>query len=242
MKEIEESSLYPIVEKWLKEYHLCFHATKQKMLKIYSQNGKEKAYGRIDVVGVRDIGGDLSGEVETIVVEVKKGNEPFGRASGQTLGYKVYANRVYLADLRDGRFDPDEISIANKLGIGLVQIKNGNCEEVLSSPYYEPVPKLNCLLLENLALGKCQLCDSFFEIGNFGKKKFDNLIRIEDNKKAFSQMENAVKQGKGLMFWNTKVAKRKDKIGIKKLGKYKSYERRFICPDCVILLNPPIKK
>ncbi len=30
-------------------------------------------YGRIDVVGVRDIGDDLSGEVEIIAIEVKRG-------------------------------------------------------------------------------------------------------------------------------------------------------------------------
>jgi len=55
-------------------------------------------YSRADVFGVRDIGGILSGEVETICIEVKGGTEPFATACGQTLGYSVYANRVYLAD------------------------------------------------------------------------------------------------------------------------------------------------
>jgi hypothetical protein len=58
-------------------------------------------FGRIDVIGIRDIGGDLSGEVETVAVEVKRGSTPFANACGQTYGYSVYANRVYLADLRD---------------------------------------------------------------------------------------------------------------------------------------------
>lgn len=147
MEKVKESDLYPIVESWLRENHLCFKTARNKGLK----------YSRIDVIGVKDVGGDLSGEVETIAVEVKRGTEPFAKASGQALANKVYANRSYLADLRDKQFSPDEINIASHLGIGLIHIQNRECKEVLSSPYYKPIEKLNLGLLENLALGKCQL-------------------------------------------------------------------------------------
>jgi hypothetical protein len=60
------------------------------------------------VIGIRDIGGDFSGEVETIAVEVKRGSTPFVNACGQAFGYSVYSNRVYLADLRDHRFTQDD--------------------------------------------------------------------------------------------------------------------------------------
>src|SRR5574341_56247 len=216
MKKVKESSLYPVVEKWLKKsHHLCFKTAKNKGL----------SYSRIDVIGVKDIGGDLSGEVETIAVEVKRGSEPFATASGQTLGYKVYANRIYLADLREDTFSADEISIAGHLGIGLVQIKNGSCEEVLSSPYYKPISKLNLLLLEKLALGKCQLCDSFFEIGDIELNRFSSLAR--------ESLKKAINDEKGLMFWNREVAKRKNKVGIRKTENGSTYERRFICRDCI---------
>ena len=194
MKKVKESSLYPIVEKWLRKYHLCFKTESNKGLK----------YSRCDVIGVKDVGGDLSGEVETIIVEVKKGSQPFATASGQALGYKVYANKVYLADHRDKPFSDDEIAIASHLGIGLVQIQNGVCKEVLSSPYYKPIPKLNLLLLENLALGKCQLCDSFFELG-------ENLSSLSRE-----DLKNAINDKKGLIFWSREVAERKNKVGIRK--------------------------
>lgn len=215
MGKVKESNLYPVVEKWLRKYHLCFKTAKNKGL----------SYSRIDVIGVKDVGGDLSGEVETISVEVKRGTEPFATASGQALGYKVYVNRIYLADLRDKAFSPDEINIASHLGIGLIQIQNGKCKEILSSPSYKPIAKLNFLLLEKLALGKCQLCSSFFEIGDIERNRFSSLAR--------ENVKKAIKDGKGLMFWNREVGERKNKVGIRKTENGATYERRFICPDCI---------
>src|SRR3990172_3808907 len=55
-----EKKLYPIVERWFRRHFRCFRTGINKGL----------AHGRIDVVGVRDTGGDLSGEIETIAVEV----------------------------------------------------------------------------------------------------------------------------------------------------------------------------
>lgn len=215
MKKNKESRLYSIVENWLRKYYLCFKTAKNKGL----------SYCRIDVIGVRDVGGDLSGEVETIAVEVKNGETPFAKASGQALGYKVYANRIYLADNRSENFIPDEISIASNLGIGLIQIKNDKCKEVLSSPLYKPNPKLNLLLLEKLALGKCQLCESFFEIGDDDSNLYSGLVR--------ENLKKAIKDEKGIIFWNREVAERKNKVGIRKTKDGSTYERRFICPDCI---------
>jgi len=215
MKKVKEKRLYPIVEKWLRRNYLCFKTSINKGLK----------YGRIDVVGIKDVGGELSGEVETIAIEVKRGSEPFGTACGQTLGYKVYANRIYLADYREESFDPDEINIASHLGVGLVQIKNRSCKEVLSSPYYKPITKLNLLLLERIGIGKCQLCDTFFEISNIETNIFANLAK-EDLKKA-------IENEKGIIFWNRELSDRKKRLGLDKHSDDRTYERRFICPDCI---------
>src|SRR5437870_13771626 len=81
-----EKTLYTLVARWMRRHFLCFRPAINKGLR----------YRRIDVLGIRDMGGDLSGEVETIAVEVKRGSTPFSNACGQTLGYRVYANRVYL--------------------------------------------------------------------------------------------------------------------------------------------------
>lgn len=183
-------------------------------------------HSRIDVVGVRDVGGDLSGEVETISIEVKKGSEPFATACGQALGYKIYANRVYLADVRKGSFTYDEIRIASQLGVGLIQIKNGTCREILTSPSYVPMSSLNLLLLEKLRLGKCQFCGSFFQTGSLKSgHRHSNLSR--------ENLKRAIKEKKGLIFWNYEVAERKDKVGIRPTDS--TFERRFICPDCVFV-------
>jgi hypothetical protein len=212
-----EKTYYPLVARWLKRHFLCFKVAVNKGLR----------YGRIDVIGIRDIGGDLSGEVEAIAVEVKRGATPFANACGQTFGYSVYANRVYLADLRAERFSQDEIFIASNLAIGLIQIKGKRCQEVLSSPFYRPVPKLQLRLFEALRLGKCQLCDSIFQIGNpEGGNTYSKVSR--------ENIGRAIDAEKGLMFWNREVANRKRQLGIRgSKDDTTTFERRFFCPDYV---------
>ncbi len=213
----KEATLYPIVERWLSRHYRCFSTKINSGLK----------YSRVDVIGVRDVGGDLSGEVESIAVEVKRGTEPFATASGQTLGYRVYANRVYLADKREKPFALDEISVANHLGIGLIQIKGKRCFEVLSSPHYRPMIRLNLALMEHLALGNCQICGSMVEIGNCDNS-WINLAR--------ENLTRAFEKGKGLMFWNREVADRKRRLRMRNSEDGSTFERRFICPDCISFL------
>jgi hypothetical protein len=160
-----EKTLYPLVAHWLRRHFRCFLCVTNKGLR----------YSRIDVLGIRDVGGDFSGDVETIAVEVKRGSTPFTNAAGQTVGYRVYANRVYLADLRDGPFNQDELLIATNLGIGLIQIKGKKCREVLSSPVHQPLPQLQFRLFEKLSLGTCTLCGSLFKLGEPEASSWGNV-------------------------------------------------------------------
>jgi hypothetical protein len=215
-----EKTYYPLVGRWLRRHFSCFKVAINKGLR----------YGRIDVIGVRDVGGDLAGDVETIAVEVKRGATPFANACGQTFGYSVYsvyANRVYLADLRDKSFTQEEVFIASHLGIGLVQIKGRKASEVLSSPFYDPISKMQLRLFEALRLGKCQLCNSVFQIGHSENgTAYSNLCR--------ENVQRAIELERGLMFWNREVAERKRRLGVRgEKGGTTTYERRFICPDCV---------
>lgn len=158
---------------------------------------------------------------------MKRGSTPFANACGQTFGYSVYANRVYLADLRAERFSQDETFIASNLGIGLIQIKGKKCREVLSSPFYRPIPKMQLGLFEKLRLGRCQLCDSIFEIG---APDGNNLY----SKVARENIKRAIEEDKGMLFWNREVAERKRRLGIRgNKDNDTTYERRFFCPDCV---------
>lgn len=216
MKIPTEKSLYPIIEKWMKKHFLCFKTAINTGLK----------YSRVDVLGIRDIGGDLSGEVETIVIEVKRGTQPFATASGQALGYKVYGNRVYLADYRSTPFSQEEISIASHLGIGLIKIWGKTCTEVLSSPYYKPIARLNLALLEKMSLGLCQFCNTVFKIGT--NSRYSNV--------SHESLASSLKNNKGMIIWNRELGERKSKLGIRTSESYATYERRFICPECVTYL------
>lgn len=216
-----ERNLYPIVENWMKKQFLCFRTSVNTGLK----------HSRIDIVGVRDVGGVLSGDVETISIEVKRGSEPFATACGQALGYKIYANRVYLTDIRKGSFHYDEISIASQIGVGLIQIKNNSCREILTSPSYVPMSSMNLRLLEKLRLGKCQFCGSFFETDIRKNGRSHSKLSRENLKKA-------VQEKKGLIFWNYEVADRKDRLRIRETDT--SFERRYICPDCVEVFISPL--
>ena len=214
---MKERDLYPIVERWMNRHYKCFKSKCNTGLK----------FSRCDVVGLRDVGGDLSGEIETICIEVKKGTEPFATASGQALGYRVYANRVFLADRRMAPFTQDEIAIASSLGIGLIQIKDRKCVEVLSSPLYRPLTRLNLRLLEQMAVGFCQLCGSYFDIGEHvkGGNRYAKVTR--------EKIAKAIDDDKGIMFWNWEVSKRKRRLGIRSTDGETTYERRFVCPDCI---------
>ena len=220
VKTRKESSLYVPVEKWMRTHFGCFRSGRNVGLK----------YSRVDVLGVRDVGGMLSGEIETICIEVKRGTEPFATASGQALGYSIYANRVYLADQRLDEFGPAELSIASRLGIGLIQIRENRIREVLSSRLHEPLPGLSLELLLKLALVKCELCGSFFESGEPRANWLSNVSR--------NSFGLAFRKEKGLVFWLYDLGKRKQRIGIARgdTGYPGTFEKRFVCPECVQVL------
>ena len=218
MDELEKT-YYPIVEKFLAKSYQCFR----------TQTNAGLRHSRADVIGIRDIGGDLTGEIETIIVEVKRGSEAFATASGQAYGYIVYANRVYLADKRQTSFTALEIQIASHLGIGLIKIDAKNkCSIILTSPYYKPMVKMNADLLEKLRLGKCQLCESYIEIGD-DKNRYNFMAKEKINK--------AIEEEKGVIFWNRQVSTRKEKHGVRIGKENTTYERRFLCSDCIALLG-----
>lgn len=223
MKNENEECLYPLVANWLERSHHCFLTRINTGLK----------YSRIDVVGIKDVGGDLSGEIETFSVEVKNGGQPFATASGQASGYRVYANRVYLADLRENEFIDEEIAIASHLGLGLIQIKGNKCKEILTSPYYRPLTDLHLRLLEKLSLGHCRFCGCVVEIGS-EKNSFSNLSR--------ENIKKAMKGEKGLIFWNREVGYRKNRFKSDLSDKDIPYERRFICHECVGHLSSWMKE
>ena len=227
-KTLLEKDYYPIVKEWLERQYNCFKTGINTGL----------VHSRADVVGIRDTGGDYSGEIETIVVEVKRNQEPFATASGQTFGYTIYANRVYLADKRENGFTQDEIMIANHLGIGLIQIdKNNKCSEILTSPYYKSLTKFSTQFLHKLKLAKCQFCATYFECeddSNHAKvtSRSDSTFTQENFKKTIAE-KRGVKFYLHEEMWARKYKFKTDND--KRSPEY-TYETRYLCPECTKLL------
>jgi hypothetical protein len=216
-KRIKEEQYYPVVEKWLKKQCNCWATGINKGLR----------HSRIDIFGAKDVGGHLSGEIDTYSVEVKINKQHFATSCGQASGYRIYANRIYLAIPTDEKFTDDEIAIAEHLQIGLIQISSRNvCSEILRSPKHEPIHNMHLQLLENLAIGQCQMCGSHFRLGNEESKR--SMV-------ARSNLRKAYEQEKGLIYWNMELADRKRKKSAAQDDM--SYERRYICSDCVWIIG-----
>ncbi len=213
-----ESKLYSIVQRYVKKRFACFATDINRGTK----------FGRVDVIGIRDVGRDLAGSYEVIGVEVKAGYQAFGTAAGQAYGYSVYAHRCYLADLRSGRqpFSLDEITIASRLGIGLLAITQNRVEEVLAAPLLHPVEAFQLELIEKIGFSLCTLCHSLFKRAE-GKNWSASISR--------AGVAKAAQNGKGVIYWLEELAERRQDR--RKESKH-IYERRYICPGCVKVLSP----
>lgn len=210
----KEKALYNSVEKWMRRKFHCF------------QTGTNIgfAYSRVDVLGVRDTGGLGSGEVETIGIEVKRGEHKFATACGEAVGYTVYANRVYLAQSRLRRFDHKELEIASHLGVGLIHIGPKRPVEILSAPYHNTLPGITIDVLQGLDVGRCQLCQSFFATENNKRSNISQSVR------------NAVKAGKALQFFTEELEARKIKARVA-TAKSLIYDSRYLCSECLTVLT-----
>ena len=223
-KVTSEAELYDPVEKWLSSSYCCFRTEKNVGLK----------YSRVDVIGIRDLAGDLDSEIEIIGVEVKKNMSSFASSCGQAYGYRAYLNRVYLAVLNENEFERAEIDIASHLGIGLIHISPSlRCREVLSSPYSMPIPGMALQVVERLALLRCQLCGIYFDGGESSKSFRDRTQNL--SRQSFKR---ALENERGLIFWRHEVGERKMKKGVRSKSRDGLvFERRYFCPECVELLG-----
>lgn len=213
-----ERDYYEPVAQWAKEHLGCFVTG--------IDTGLRQA--RMDVVGLRDAGGRLSGLAEVISIEVKRNRQRFATTVGQASGYSVYADRCYLAEYRPHGFDQTEVAIAETLGVGLIRLageKRVQITEVLSAPLRKPLERLRLEVIEKLNHSLCTICGSLFE-AHFPGTPAPTLILEEDKT---LDMKRAVSEFKGVVYWLIEQADRArsnpndDRI----------YHRRYVCSDCV---------
>lgn len=219
---MKESDLYGPVERWAKSHFGCFATGVNK--------GTE--YGRVDVIGLRQIPGDLSADTEFICIEVKKGTQPFLNALGQAAAYSLYGDYSYLADYRpDGPFSEEERVLAERLGIGLIRI-NKRIEISLTSTARQtrPVENLRLQIADQLGFVRCVLCGTFFPRSADGKK-WGNLQRHIGSRQT---MISGIENGKGLVYWPDD-ASHQDVTHKVRHNDDLNYNRRFMCNTCADL-------
>lgn len=184
--------------------------------------------GRIDVVGVREFGGDLAGRSEVIAIEVKGGNQPFATSAGQAYGYSVMADRCYLADYRARSkpwFNESEVLVAGRLGIGLIAITGaGRMVEVLTAPPHQPIEHLRAVVLDKMGLSTCSLCGTVFRRTSRDAPTSLHFVRRAGRR----AVPRAVDEEKGLVWWLYEQASERDSK-----QRQNVYSRRYLCPDCV---------
>lgn len=148
----------------MRERDLCTSVQKFLKKKFHcelTERDKGTNYRRIDVIGLKQIRGDLSHDFELIGVEVKQANDAFLKSAGQSKGYSVYMNRCYLA--KESVFKEGEIEIADILGIGLIEISD-KVQEVFSSPRHTPSRIWQRKILFNVGQAVCEICGTIFPV------------------------------------------------------------------------------
>ena len=224
---LPEKDYYPKVATWAEKQLGCFATRTDTGLR----------HGRIDVVGLRDTGGTLSGRSEVIAIEVKRGTQPFATCVGQASGYSIYADRCYLAEFKPAGFSDDEQSIAARLGVGLIQISGSvrvAIREIMTAPLREPLEGLRLQVVEKVGYSMCTICHSFFLRGDDGSWGA-NVVRQQRTRQR--HIDTAFETDKGLVYWLDEQAERKP------LGDGDTlHHRRYVCPDCVRALFPFITR
>jgi hypothetical protein len=174
-----EKKYYPIVRKWLESegYYCGGNIVNSKGNTIYYQNKGTKRL-RVDVAGIKNVGSRASFKIEVVAVEVRDINNVSIRDIQDAHAYAQYAHKCYLATT--ALIDNQDKKDAQRLGVGLLQIKNQRVTETLSPQAKTPDYSMMMKILKVLDVAKCSICGSFFEtyvIKDEDYKSFYRLVR-----------------------------------------------------------------
>jgi len=204
-----EKDLYKPVAAFIKREFNCFA--------VKTTTGTR--HGSIDVVGLRDLIGDLGGGTEVIAVEVKPEKSTLLKSLGQAYAYSVMADRCYLAIHKPyrRRVSQEEIDMAAQLNVGLIQIgTRKTCRVLVSSPRQEPLRSHRLALIRKVGYVECVVCGTLFP--NTG-------LRSQRDR---SSIRHAIVEEKAFRYWLFELAERRGADKRRYI-----YDSRYICPDCV---------
>jgi hypothetical protein len=224
-RRIKERDLYRVIQRWAERHFGCFATAVNK----------GTSYGRVDVVGLRQVPGERSAETDVICIEVKRGTQPLLNAMGQAAGYSVYGDFSYLADFRPTTgFSDTERDLADKLGIGLIRVRSMNRVELVSTARrQDPVLEFKLQVADQLGYVACTICETYFPRNWKSRQKYgwDNLVRDQKNR---ARIERSISDGRGLVFWPVD-ASANDRTHNVRHEDGSIYNRRFVCNTCARL-------
>jgi len=174
---LSEKEYYPIVRKWLesKGYYCGGYIEDSEGNPIYYQDKGTKRL-RVDVAGVKNAGSRVSCEIEVVAVEVRDKNNVSIRDIQDAHAYAQYAHKCYLATTAS--IDDQDKEAAQRLGVGLLHIKNRRVTEVLSPQRKMPDHSMMMKFLKVLEIAKCPICGSFFETYVIKAKNYKSYYRL----------------------------------------------------------------
>jgi hypothetical protein len=214
-----EISLYKQVAKFAADYFHC-HTVKQQI---------GTKLGRVDVIGLREVPGDLESASEVIAIEVKEETAAFLPALGQTHAYSIYAHHCYLAvkKRRNTKFTTEEIHIATRFGVGLIEIKSSHCKVILTSNHFLPQEQYFLKILAACNFFRCILCRGTYPHKDMVSINQSGPIDPQSDPKYRGRLIRAVAERKNVQFWLYELAK------LRGDQRFYTYDRRYLCKDCV---------
>lgn len=176
-----ESDLYPIVVNYLLDKMKCLDARKTVGPQLV---------GSADAFGIKDIGGRYNSAMIGYAIEVKEKPRPFGKRIGQALGYSLFSHRCYLAV--PTKFTEEQIEMANRLGVGLLEIKTKEetCMERLTAQHHQPIEGLFSHAVYRLGYVQCKMCGEFVKITSRTRKS--SVKSLKDNQLYYNKLKKKV--------------------------------------------------
>jgi len=223
-----ESELYPKIKKYVETHFDCRHVAMQVGTRL----------GKIDVVGLKDIHGDLETRTEIIAVEVKEEGARFLNALGQALAYSVYAHSCYLAVRKRGKnsFTQEEKEVAAHFGVGLLEIKSADVAVTATSRYFAPDDRYVMQILKGLNYFRCSLCRGVYPRKEVTELNSKDQIRLADTPSYTGALSKAIREGRHAAYYLYDLAAQmKDKRDY-------VWDRRYLCRDCISIFASLLQK
>ena len=200
-----EQELYPVVESYLRRNFKCH--------KTAVNTGT--SYAHVDVIGLRERRNNFAGNFELVAVEVKRGAAPFLKSIGQSLGYSLYAHRVYLAWEKPDKkpIVQEEIDIASAFGVGLLSVHSDGrttsgyrVKHITTSHEFKPERHYFLQIVDKLKHFECTICRSFYPKESDMVDINRGPINISVSANERDKFRDAVESGKPGRYWLYQLA------------------------------------